>query len=225
MAGVLYLVATPIGNYDDITIRALKVLKDVDLVVCEEFKEGRRLLGHYGIEKPLESLNEHNEKQNTPQIFQQLRDGKNIALISDCGTPLFSDPGLLLVQRAIESHIKVVPVPGASSLCAALIVSGFSIDKFLFYGLLSPKKEIRRKELRQLKNETRTVILLDAPYRLIPLLEEIVAVLGLDRELCVAYDLTMPTEDIQHGTAKRMLDYWKTKNRKGEFVIMIKGAG
>ncbi len=224
MTGTLYLVATPIGNYEDITLRALKVLNDVDVVVCEELKEGRKLLRQYGIQKPLESLSEHNEQQQTPQVLEHLREGRDIALVSDCGTPVFSDPGLLLVQQAIASHIRVVPVPGASSLTAALVVSGFPIDKFVFYGLLSPKRDIRRKELRQLKTEHRTTVLLDAPYRLLPLLEDIAAVLGPDREACVAYDLTMPTEDIQRGTAKEMLDYWKANNRKGEFVLVLKGA-
>jgi 16S rRNA (cytidine1402-2'-O)-methyltransferase len=225
MPGTLYLVATPIGNPDDMTLRALKVLKEVDLIVCEEFKEGARLLRQYDIKKPLENLNEHNEKAQTPLLLQHLREGKTIALISDCGTPLFSDPGLFLVQQAIRSRINVVPIPGASSLLAALVVAGFPFQQFVFYGLLSPKKEQRRKELEQLKYERRTAVLIDAPYRLMPLLEDIVVVLGAERELCVACDLTTPMEEIRHGTAQSHLNYFQHSERqKREFVIVIRGV-
>jgi 16S rRNA (cytidine1402-2'-O)-methyltransferase len=156
MTGVLYLVATPIGNVDDMTFRGLSVLRAADLIVCEERREGERLLRHFEIAKPLETLNEHNEAAATHTILEILRSGKSVAVISDCGTPVFSDPGQLLVRKAVEEQIRVVPIPGASSLLPALTVSGFSIDQFLYYGWLSPKKERRRAELRQLQQEHRT---------------------------------------------------------------------
>ena len=174
MPGTLYLVATPIGNYDDITFRAVTVLKQADVIVYEERKEGQRLLAHYGIpEKVIESLNEHNEAAASFHILEHLRQGKNVALISDAGTPVFSDPGQILVRKAIQMNVQVVPIPGASSLLPALTVCGFPIDQFLFYGFLSPKSNRRLSELRDLRNEYRTMVFMDTPYRLIPLLKDI----------------------------------------------------
>lgn len=224
MTGTLYLVSTPIGNEEDITLRALRILREVDIVVCEELKEGRRFLSKHGIQKPLETLNEHNERASTRWILDRLQEGKNVAVISDAGTPAFSDPGQYLVREAIASNVKIVPVPGANSLLPALIVSGFTTDNFLFYGYFSPKREVRRRELAQLRGEKRTVAVMEAPYRLLPLLKDIVEVLGSKRELCVAFDLTMPTEEIKRGTAKELLDYFASKEKVGEFVIVIRGV-
>jgi 16S rRNA (cytidine1402-2'-O)-methyltransferase len=221
MAGILYIVSTPIGNYEDITLRALRILKEVDLVVCEEFKEGKKLLHHYEIQTELESLNEHNEVQMTPCLLEHLRRGKKIALISDAGTPVFSDPGLSLVQKALEANIPVHPIPGPSSLMAALVVCGFDLSKFLYYGWLSPKKEIRRKELSALRKEKRPIVLLDTPYRLIPVLEDITVIFGPDREIAVALDLTLPSEEIRRGPVGEVRDYYKEKKTTGEFVIII----
>src|SRR3972149_4390444 len=150
MSGTLYLVSTPIGNDDEISLRALKILRDADVVVCEEQRAGRRLLERHGIQKPLETLNEHNERASTRWIVDRLREGKSIALISDAGTPFFSDPGKFLVREAIVADLKIVPVPGANSLLPALIVSGFPIDNFLFFGWFSPKKDVRRRQLQSL---------------------------------------------------------------------------
>jgi 16S rRNA (cytidine1402-2'-O)-methyltransferase len=221
MSGVLYLVATPIGNVEDITFRAVRVLKEVDIVVYEERKEGGRLLRHLGIEKPVESLNEHNESAATFIILDHLKNGKSVALVSDCGTPVFSDPGQLLVRKAVERSIKVVPVPGASSLMPALTVSGFSIDQFVYYGWLSPKRPRRIAELQQLKRERRTIVLMDTPYRLVALLKDIGDVFGESRRLCVAFDLTMPDEEIFHGTAPTLFARFSKDERKGEFVIIV----
>lgn len=223
MHGVLYLVATPIGNFDDITFRALKVLKDVDLVVYEERREGERLLRHFEIQKPVESLNEHNEAAASFNILDHLKSGKSVALVSDCGTPVFSDPGQVLVRKAIQQNIKIVPVPGASSLMPALTVSGFSIDQFLFYGWLSPKKERRRAELRQLLQERRTIVLMDTPYRLVPLLRDLAEAFGTSRRLCVAFNLTLPDERMFYGTATDLYRQFSAKEMKGEFVIVIEG--
>ncbi|MBI4428710.1 MAG: 16S rRNA (cytidine(1402)-2'-O)-methyltransferase, partial [Ignavibacteriales bacterium] len=167
MPGILYLVATPIGNPEDMTFRAVRVLKEADVVVYEERKEGGRLLRHLGVEKPVESLNEHNELAASSVILERLKEGKSVALISDAGTPVFSDPGQLLVEKAISAGVTVVPIPGASSLLPALIVSGFPINRFLFYGFLSPKRNRRIAELQQLRKEPRTIVVMETPYRLL----------------------------------------------------------
>ncbi len=225
MSGKLYLVATPIGNLNDMTFRAIETLKNVDIVVYEERKEGNRLLRHFGIEKPVESLNEHNEDASTFIILDHLKNGKNIAIVSDCGTPVFSDPGQLLVRKAVEAGIKVVPIPGASSLMPALTVSGFSIDQFVYYGWLSPKRPRRIAELQQLRRELRAIILMDTPYRLVALMKDIAEVFGDSRRICVAFDLTMADEEIFHGTAPQLATKFEKEDRKGEFVIVIEGKG
>ena len=224
MAGILYLVATPIGNVADMTFRAIDVLKSVDIVVYEERKEGNRLLRHFGIEKPVETLNEHNEAAATFHILEHLKNGKNIAVISDCGTPVFSDPGQMLVRKATESGIKTVPIPGASSLMPALTVSGFSIDQFVYYGWLSPKRPRRIAELQQLRREQRTIVLMDTPYRLVALLKDIADVFGTSRRLCIAFNLTLPDEEIFHGTAPKLSAQCEKEEKKGEFVIVIEGT-
>ena len=225
MPGVLYLVATPIGNYGDITFRALDVLRSVDLVVYEERREGERLLKHYDIHKPVESLNEHNEAAASHVILSLLSSGRNVALVSDAGTPVFADPGQLLVQKVIERGIRVVPIPGASSLLPALIVSGFSLDSFLFYGWLPPKKERRRAELQTLLQERRTVVLMDTPYRLLPLLRDVAELAGGSRRICVAFNLTLPDEEIFRGSAAEVYKRLTARQTKGEFVLVIKGRG
>ena len=221
-AGTLYLVATPIGNFDDMTLRALNVLKEVDLIVYEERREGQRLLRHFQIEKPVEELNEHNEAAAAFQFITFLTSGKSIALVSDGGTPVFSDPGHVLVERAIDAGIRIVPIPGASSLLPALIVSGFSLDQFLFYGWLSPKKDRRKAELRQLAGERRTVILMETPYRLLPLMKDIAEAFH-ERRVCVAFNLTMSDETIYRGSATELYKEFSRNERKGEFVVIVEG--
>ncbi|MFN0157349.1 MAG: 16S rRNA (cytidine(1402)-2'-O)-methyltransferase [Bacteroidota bacterium] len=223
MSGTLYLVATPIGNSDDITFRALNVLKAADLVVYEERREGERLMRHFGIVKPFELLNEHNDAASSSHILTHLKSGKSVALVSDCGTPVFSDPGQLLVRKAITQKIKIVPIPGASSLMPALTVSGFSIDQFLFYGWLSPKKERRRAELKQLMLERRTIVLMDTPYRLVPLLRDLAEAFGASRRICIAFNLTMADEEMLYGTAVDLHKLCAATEKKGEFVIVIEG--
>ena len=223
MQGVLYLVATPIGNVEDVTMRALRVLRECDLVVCEERKEGMRLMRQFEITTALDTLNEHNEVAATATIVEHLLGGKAVALISDGGTPVFSDPGRLLVKEAIARGIRVVPVPGASSLMPALTVSGFSIERFFFYGWLSPKRDRRRAELRQLQNEGRTIVLMDTPYRLAPLMRDLAETFGSTRRLCLAYNLTLPDEQIFHGSAAELHRLVSGRALKGEFVIVIEG--
>lgn len=226
MSGILYLVATPIGNDDDMTIRALKTLQSADVIVCEERKEGERLLAKYKIaEKAVETLNEHNESAAAFHILEHLKAGRNVALISDAGTPVFSDPGQFLVRKAIASDIPIVPVPGASSLLPALTVSGFPIEQFVFCGFLSPKSNRRIAELRQLRNERRTLVLMDAPYRLLPLLRDVADILGGERRICVAFNLTMSDETVFRGTASELHRIFERKNLKGEFVVIVEGRG
>ena len=221
MKGKLYLVATPIGNFDDITIRALNILRSADFIICEEIKEARRLLSHYQIGKELISLNEHNEKDMVNDILLRLVESKSAALISDCGTPLFSDPGHLLVDVCISQNIDIIPVPGANSLLPALTGSGMDFEKFYYYGWLSPKKDIRRQQLYKLKNINEVIIILDTPYRLKSLLEDIARVLGKNLPVVLAFQLTMNNEKYYRGTAEEILAVAEKNNLKGEYVLIL----
>ncbi len=224
MTGTLYLVATPIGNYDDITFRALRVLKESDVIVYEERREGERLLSRYNVpEKSVELLNEHNEKEISNQIIIYLKEGKHVALISDAGTPVFSDPGQFLIKKTIEQNINIVPIPGASSLVPALVLSGFPIHDFLFYGFLSPKHNERLKELKSLMDEYRTIAFMETPYRLHPLLTDFVEIFGNDRRLVIAFNLTMPDEQIFRGTTRELCARFGKNKIKGEFVVILAG--
>jgi len=221
MPGKLYIVSTPIGNYEDITLRAVRILKEVDLIICEEFKEARRLLSHLNISKELFSINEHNENENVDEIILKLVEGKSAALISDCGTPLFSDPGHLLVELAIQNRIEVVPIPGASSLLAALVASGVNFDKFYYYGWLSPKKDIRKHQLLDLKKRKEVIVLMDTPYRLRTLLEDVTKLWSKNIPVVLAYELTKEKERFYRGTCEEVLRFAMKENLKGEFVLII----
>jgi len=221
MKKTLFIVSTPIGNYEDITLRALNVLRKVDFIICEEFKEGRRLLSRYKIEKKLIELNEHNEEEASDEILQMMLDGKSAALISDCGTPLFSDPGHLLVDLAIQNKVEVIPVPGASSLLAALVGSGLDFEKFYYYGWLSPKKDIRRKQLLDLKRRKETILLMDTPYRLKTLMEDVVKILGSNIPCVLAFELTTEKEKFYRGNSGNILSHVEKENLKGEFVLIV----
>jgi 16S rRNA (cytidine1402-2'-O)-methyltransferase len=222
MKPTLYIVSTPIGNYEDITLRALRTLKECDFIICEEYKEARRLLSHYKIEKELFSINEHNENENANELIIKLLEGKSAALISDCGTPLFSDPGHLIVDIAMQNRIDVVPVPGVSSLLTALVGSGLDTEKFYYYGWLSPKKDIRRKQLLDLRKRKETIVLMDTPYRLKTLLEDIVKLLGANIPCVLAFELTKEKEKFYRGNAGNILNVVVKENLKGEFVLIIK---
>jgi len=223
-AGTLFLVATPIGEFRDITMRALRILREADVVAYEERREGERLLSRCGIgEKIVEALNEHDEEATTARLIGHLTDGRNVALVSDAGTPVLADPGFLLVRKAIESGIRIVPLPGPSSIIPALIISGFSVDRFVFCGFLSPKSDRRKGELRALRSETRTMILMDTPYRLVPLLKDVGEILGGDRRVAVAFNLTLPDENIFRGSAAELAAGFGTERRRGEFVLVVEG--
>ncbi len=221
MKGKLYLVATPIGNYDDITLRALKILKEADFIICEEYKEARRLLANYQIQKELLSINEHNEKEFASEVMLKLIEGQNAALISDCGTPLFSDPGHVLVDLCLSAKIDVVPIPGANSLMPALTGSGLDFEKFFYFGWLSPKKDIRQQELFRLKKINELIVLMDTPYRLKSVLADIIKVFGTNQRLVIAFDLTMKTEKFYRGSAQSLLNHVEKTNLKGEYVLLL----
>jgi 16S rRNA (cytidine1402-2'-O)-methyltransferase len=224
MKNSLFIVSTPIGNYEDITLRALRVLKEVDFIICEEFKEARRLLSRYKIEKQLVELNEHNENEVSDEILMMMLEGKSAALISDCGTPLFSDPGHLLVDLAIQNKIDVVPVPGVSSILTALVGSGMDFEKFYYYGWLSPKKDNRRKQLLDLKKRKETIVLMDTPYRLKTVLEDIVKLFGANIPCVLAFELTKEKEKFYRGNAGNILSHVEKENLKGEFVLIINNS-
>ncbi len=225
MKSKLYIVSTPIGNYEDITLRALRILKECDFIICEEYKEARRLLSQYQIQKELVALNEHNEKEVSVEIIKKLKEGQSAALVSDCGTPLFSDPGHYLVSLAIQNKIDIVPVPGASSLLSALVGSGLDFEKFYYRGWLSPKKDIRKKQLLDLRRIKETIILLDTPYRLQALLEDVTKILGENLRVVLAYELTKDKEKFYRGSALKVFNLAKQENLKGEFVLIIKNIG
>lgn len=216
--GTLYIVSTPIGNDDDITLRALKVLKSVDIVVCEEPKIGARTLHKYNLSQKMELLNEQNETTKTAEIVALLKKGKNIALICDGGTPVFADPGLLLVQSCIKNDIPIKVIPGVTSLMTALVRSGFPLDQFLYAGFLSRKKEERILQLNRLSTEKRTVVLFETPYRLVPLLEAAVKIMP-ERRAYIGCNLTFPFETHHYGTFKELYEKFKDSKFKGEFVV------
>ncbi len=220
--GQLYVVSTPIGNLDDITIRAIAVLQSVDVIVCEEMKEARRLLDYYDIDKELLELNEHNDTEATITAVKLLAAGKKIALISDAGTPVVADPGSLLVAAAIRYGYPVHVVPGPSSILTALVRSGMSMDQFLYAGMLSRKKDERVHQVRMLALEPRTVVLLDTPYRLTTVLGTLAEVMP-GRRAYIGCNLTMPNESHHYGTLSELYEHFKTNRFRGEYAIVIEG--
>ncbi len=224
-AGVLYLVATPIGNLEDITLRALRVLKEVDLIVAEDTRRSRQLLGHYGISTPLgRSLFEGVERERVDSLIGLLKAGKRLALISDAGTPLICDPGYLLVKRAVAEGIRVVPVPGPTALMAALIASGLPTDHFVFDGVPPKGEGRRRRYFQSLKDETRTVVLYESPHRILKTLQTLCEILP-EREIVLARELTKVHEEFLRGTPEELLRALGARPAiKGELVLVIRGA-
>jgi 16S rRNA (cytidine1402-2'-O)-methyltransferase len=218
-AGHLYVVATPIGNAGDITTRAVETLSKVDAILCEERKNGSRLLKSLGIDKPLLEFNEHNEADRVHEVLLMLAEGKTLALISDCGTPVFSDPGKKLLQLLYEMNIKVTPLPGASSLMAALSVCPFDTEEFLFIGFLPVKTDQRQKKLSHLKHVDYPLILMDTPYRMQRLLQEVQQTFGKKQNIFLACDLTSPEERLYLGPVDEIL--MRTQNRKAEFILIL----
>lgn len=221
MNPALYITPTPIGNYEDITFRALNTLKKVDFIICEELKPSRRLLAHFNIKKELVPLNEHNEKEISQDLANRILEGNSAALISDGGTPLFSDPGHLLVDYCISYNIKIVPLPGANSLLPALVSAGLKINKFYYYGWLSPKKELRRRELLKIKKLKELIVIMETPYRLMKILHDIENTFGSNQQIILAYKLTMPEENIYRDKVSKILKLVEQENLKGEFVLVL----
>ncbi len=220
--GKLYITATPIGNYDDITLRAINVLRSVDFVICEEFKEARRLFSKLGFQpNELVSLNEHNERENAAEYISRIKRGENAALISDGGTPVFSDPGEYLISLAYENNVDIIPVPGANSVITALSVAGISLNDFYFAGWLPVKKERRKQRLSQLKNFRETLVIMETPYRLRKLLSECSNVFGKNKFAVLAYNLTLPDEKIYRDKIGNLSALAEKQKLKGEFVLII----
>lgn len=223
---MLYIVATPIGNLKDISLRALDILKSVDLIAAEDTRHSARLLDFYGIKTPLISLHEHNEQQRIAELLPQLQAGKQIALISDAGTPLISDPGAKLVQALREAKISVIPIPGACAAISALTVSGLPAGQFVFEGFLPTKGAERQKRLTELASESRTLIFYEAPHRIIEFIAQLIETCGGERLATVARELTKTFETIHHDTLAG-LHQWLLDDpmqRKGEFVVVLAGA-
>ncbi len=210
------------GNYKDITLRALEVLRDADIVICEEYKEARRLFAKLEINpNELYSLNEHNEVEDSGELIGKIAEVSKTALISDAGSPVFSDPGHYLLSQVLKTGIKVVPLPGANSVMTALIGSGFNLDSFNFAGWLPQKKELRKQKLLKLKRITELIVLMETPYRLRKLLAEVSSVFGKDTEIVLAYNLTMDDEKFFRGKIGEILKFAEQNKLKGAFVLMI----
>ncbi len=222
-AGRLYLVATPIGNLEDITLRALRVLQECDFIACEDTRQTQKLLSHFEIAKRLVSYHEHNEMTRAPELVIELEQGARIALVSDAGTPLVSDPGHRLVTLCLRHHVPVVPVPGPSAIVAALAASGLPTDEFLFAGFLPSRAADRREALRRLGAEPRTVVVYEAPHRLGDALRDARELLG-DRKACLAREITKVHEEFIRGTLSELVDRTSKKPPRGEMTLLIAPA-
>lgn len=218
---VLYLIPTPIGNLEDITFRAVRILKEVQTILAEDTRTSKKLLQHYNIDTRLESFHAHNEHKQLPRIIERLGGGEKIALISDAGTPGISDPGFLLTRACVEEEIAFECLPGATAFIPALIKSGLPSDTFLYEGFL-PHKKGRQTKLQQLAEETRTIVLYESPYRLIKVLEEVEQFFG-DRRVSVSRELTKLHEETVNGLASEVKAYFQEKGVKGEIVVVIAG--
>jgi 16S rRNA (cytidine1402-2'-O)-methyltransferase len=220
--GKLFIVPTPIGNLEDITLRALRVLKEADLILAEDTRTSSFLLKHYQIENKLASFHKFNEHRSLQAFVERLKLGENIALISDAGTPSISDPGFLIVRECVNNCIDIECLPGATAFVPALVVSGLPSDRFIFEGFL-PQKKGRQKRLQELSKEERTLILYESPFRLVKALEEIVQYFGADRRISVSREISKLFEETTRGTAEEVLAFYKAKTVKGEIVLVIGG--
>jgi 16S rRNA (cytidine1402-2'-O)-methyltransferase len=221
--GTLYIVATPIGNLEDITLRAVRVLKEVDLIAAEDTRHTRHLLDRYQIETHLTSYHDHNKEEKAPILVVRMLEGKDVALVSDAGTPGISDPGYFLINLAIDQDIPVVPIPGATAAIAALSVSGMPTDNFVFEGFLPPKHTARLKRLQGLIQEERTLIFYEAPHKIIKTVEDMLEIFG-DRRAVITRELTKIHEETIRGTLSAILTRLKSGTIKGEFTIVLHGA-
>ena len=219
---MLYLVSTPIGNLEDITLRALRILKEVNLIAAEDTRQTRRLLTHYNIQTPLTSYFEGNQQMKGDQLIKRLKAGETIAIVSDAGTPIISDPGYPLLRGCIEAEIPIVPIPGASAVVTAASISGLPLHNFTFEGFLSPKSGKRKRQLRVLADEERTLILFESPHRIRRFLEDVLEMVG-ERDIVIARELTKRFEEVFRGSVSEALEKFRNTEPRGEFTIVIAG--
>jgi 16S rRNA (cytidine1402-2'-O)-methyltransferase len=222
MAGTLYVVATPIGNLEDVTLRALRVLKEVDLIAAEDTRHTQKLLGHYDIRTPLTSYHEHNERAKAPVLVARLLDGVSIALVSDAGTPAIADPGYRLVVAAAAANVRVTPIPGAAALTTALSVAALPTDRFVFEGFLAEKRRERRARLQALRDERRTLVFYEAPHRLKDALHDLEEIFG-DRMIAVGREMTKINEEVRRGRLSEIGPDFAERDVRGEVVIVVQG--
>lgn len=223
MSGKLFVVPTPIGNLEDITMRALNTLKQVDLILAEDTRTALFLLKHFQIEKPVRSYHMHNEHKILEETVDMMTSGKSVALVSDAGTPGISDPGFLLIRECIKKDVVVTTLPGPTAFVPALVSSGFPCDTFTFYGFL-PQKKGRQTKLKLLAQETKTFILYESPFRLVKLLEELKEYLGKERRACVSREISKLFEENKRGTLEELAAYFSSKPVKGEIVVVVEGT-
>jgi 16S rRNA (cytidine1402-2'-O)-methyltransferase len=221
--GILYIVSTPIGNLEDITLRALRVLREVDLIAAEDTRHTHRLLAHYDIHTPRTSYFEGNEIRKTEKLIARLKAGEAIALVSDAGTPTISDPGYRLLIQCIEADIPIIPIPGPSACIAAASVAGLPLHNFAFEGFLSPKSGRRKRRLTELREERRTLIFYESPHRLIAFLEDVLEVFG-ERRVSIARELTKKFEEVFRGTVSEAIEKLQVTPPRGEFTLVIAGS-
>lgn len=221
--GKLYVVSTPIGNLEDITLRALRVLKRVAVIAAENVSHTRGLCEHYGIRTRLTKYHQHNQRSKTPELVRALKSGKDIALVTDAGTPGISDPGVLLIQQAVQERIKLVPIPGACAVTAALSVSGLPAERFVFLGFLPPKPGKRRKALKELSTEPRTMVFFEAPHRIKAMLTDLMEILG-DRQMVMVREMTKMFEEVRRGSVKAIFDHLTSDGIRGEFTLVLAGS-
>ena len=221
---MLYIVPTPVGNLDDITFRALSILKSVDLILAEDTRTSSVLLHHFDIHTPMQAHHKFNEHQTVQRVVEQLQSGKTVALISDAGTPAISDPGFLLVRECVRAGVEVQCLPGATALIPALVDSGLPNDRFCFEGFL-PQKKGRQTRLNNLQDEQRTMVFYESPFRLVKCLEQLAEVLGNDRKASVTREISKIHEDTQRGTLAELIEHFKENTPKGEIVICVAGKG
>lgn len=219
----LFIVPTPIGNLEDITLRAIRILKEVDLILAEDTRQTSKLLKHYDIHKPTSSYHKHNEHRIVEYLAERISRGEKLALVTDSGTPGISDPGFLLVRECLKKNIEVETLPGATAFVPALVNSGIPSDSFCFEGFL-PQKKGRNKKLDALKAEKRTMIFYESPFRLVKTLEQFAQLFGNDREASVSRELTKIYEETRHGSLAELINHYKQKEVKGEIVIVVRGS-
>lgn len=221
MSGRIYLVATPIGNLEDMTLRAIRILKEVDLIAAEDTRNTLKLLNHFEIKKPLISYHRHNEEIKVESLIEKLKNGENIAVVSDAGTPGISDPGEVIVKEAIENNIEVIPIPGACAAINALIASGLDTKEFVFMGFLPINKKLRREKIKEIENETKTLIIYEAPHKLKNTLEDLKDILQ-NRKVVLAREITKIHEEFIRGNIEEIIS--KADDLKGEMIILIEGT-